>query len=301
MKKIIAIFLGLAFSLTLLTSPALAEDNNNDVPDILALQTQIEQLREQVERLMEQIALLQQTREQVHQTADQLRQTLQLTRTLQLGMSGEDIKLLQEILTTDPDIYPEGLVTGYFGPLTHQAVKRFQKAAGLAQVGIVGPQTMTRLNQLLTEGAGKSGQVPPGLLIAPGLRKKIGLEITEPLPGQKLPPGIARKITDRDPVDDKDDDIVFEISDIEVSKITASSAMITWQTNLKATSKVWYGVEPALQLDEDTDFEENNDLVLNHEIVLTGLTEETEYYFVVSSVVDEDVYDISEEMFFQTQ
>lgn len=302
MKKITCIFLGLALSFTLLAAPAFAEENNNNnLPDLTFLQAQIEQLKIQIEELISQIALLQQTREQVQETAAELRQTLRLTRTLQLGMRGEDVELLQKILATDSDIYPEGLVTGYFGPLTQNAVKNFQKIAGLDQVGNVGPQTMERLNQLLTEGAGKSGKVPPGLLIAPGLRKKLGLEIVEPLPGQKLPPGIARKIIGQEPIEDEDeDDVIFAVSDVEVIDITASSAKITWLTNLEADSKVWYSTEPTLVLGGDTDFEESAELVLNHEIVLTGLTENTDYYFVAGSTVDEDISDISEEMSFTT-
>ena len=71
-------------------------------------------------------------------------------------MTGDDVETLQQILATDPDIYFEGLVTGYFGQLTKNAVKRFQKATGIEQVGQVGPKTLSKLNDLLKEGAGNS-------------------------------------------------------------------------------------------------------------------------------------------------
>jgi len=131
---------------------------------------------------------------EIKETKKEIKETLKLIRQLRIGMSGEDIELLQEILATDPDIYPEGLITGYFGPLTRQAVKRFQRIAGIEQVGVVGPKTLSRINEILAEGAGKSGQVPPGLLIAPGIRKKLEGVTFQPLPGQELPPGIAKKL-----------------------------------------------------------------------------------------------------------
>ena len=44
---------------------------------------------------------------------------------LHRGSSGLQVKRLQAMLKTMPDIYPEGLVTGYFGVLTEKAVQRF--------------------------------------------------------------------------------------------------------------------------------------------------------------------------------
>ena len=131
---------------------------------------------------------------EIRETAKEIKGTLKLIRQLRIGMSGEDVELLQEVLATDPEIYPEGLVTGYFGPLTRNAVKRLQKIAGFEQVGQVGPKTLSKINGLLVEGAGKSGKVPPGLLIAPGIRKKLTDVTFQLLPGQILPPGIAKKI-----------------------------------------------------------------------------------------------------------
>ena len=49
-----------------------------------------------------------------------------IARNLKRGLSGDDIMLLQKILIKD-GVYPEALSTGYFGPLTHVAVIRFQE------------------------------------------------------------------------------------------------------------------------------------------------------------------------------
>lgn len=59
-------------------------------------------------------------------------------RTLTIGMTGEDVEELQKSLSEEPDVYPEGLVTGYFGPLTQKAVKNFQeKYIGIIPTGEV--------------------------------------------------------------------------------------------------------------------------------------------------------------------
>jgi len=43
------------------------------------------------------------------------------------GMSGEDVKLLQEILATDPEIYPEGLVNRIFWQIDRESGKKVSK------------------------------------------------------------------------------------------------------------------------------------------------------------------------------
>jgi len=72
----------------------------------------------------------------------------------------EDIRLLQAVLKEEGSaIYPEGLITGYFGARTETAVKRFQEKyteeildpIGRTEgTGYVGPRTRIKLNQLLS-------------------------------------------------------------------------------------------------------------------------------------------------------
>lgn len=69
-----------------------------------------------------------------------------------VGSRGEYVKELQTLLSKYPSIYPEALVTGYFGPITERAVKRFQKDNGIEQAGRVGPKTRALLNAILSEG-----------------------------------------------------------------------------------------------------------------------------------------------------
>jgi len=66
------------------------------------------------------------------------------------GMSSEEVKCLQIFLKNlGPEIYPEGLVTGYFGPLTLKAVQRYQKQKGIITTGYFGPLTRSMANQEL--------------------------------------------------------------------------------------------------------------------------------------------------------
>lgn len=73
------------------------------------------------------------------------------SKTLFQGTRGTDVSALQEFLKKDSVLYPEGLVTGYFGPATGRAVQRFQTkygiaAPGVAGYGVVGPKTRVKLN-----------------------------------------------------------------------------------------------------------------------------------------------------------
>ena len=76
-----------------------------------------------------------------------------LTRQLEYGMSGADVSVLQTFLARDTSIYPEGLVTGYFGSLTKAAVSNFQARNGIAVVGRVGPVTMAAINAQMGGGS----------------------------------------------------------------------------------------------------------------------------------------------------
>jgi len=47
----------------------------------------------------------------------------------------EEVGMLQRFLQQDPRLYPEGLVTGYYGPATERAVQRFQDRHGIISYG----------------------------------------------------------------------------------------------------------------------------------------------------------------------
>lgn len=72
---------------------------------------------------------------------------LEFSRSLSLGIRGNDVRALQEFLAKDPKIYPNGLITGFFGPQTREAVKKWQRKNGLPAVGVVGPKTIAKLKE----------------------------------------------------------------------------------------------------------------------------------------------------------
>ncbi|KKU92804.1 MAG: hypothetical protein A3J30_00920 [Candidatus Wildermuthbacteria bacterium RIFCSPLOWO2_02_FULL_47_9c] len=91
-----------------------------------------------------------------------------LTRDLDRGDTGEEVRRLQQCLANPPaggaNIYPEGIVNGSFGQLTQQAIIRFQeKYAGevltpldlTKGTGKVGPLTRDKLNALCFSGDGE--------------------------------------------------------------------------------------------------------------------------------------------------
>jgi ABC-type transport system substrate-binding protein len=79
---------------------------------------------------------------------------------LSLGAKGKEVEELQKCLAKDPEIYPEGEITGYFGKKTQEAVKKFQEKYrkdilepnGLEKgTGEVKKETREKLNQICFE------------------------------------------------------------------------------------------------------------------------------------------------------
>ena len=83
-----------------------------------------------------------------------------LYRQLDMGMSGTDISTLQTFLAQDKTLYPQGLITGYFGFLTQAAVSNFQSRNGIPAVGRVGPATLPVLNLQIGGGTANTTFAP---------------------------------------------------------------------------------------------------------------------------------------------
>ena len=79
-----------------------------------------------------------------------------LTRQLEQGNTGTDVSSLQTFLAQDHTIYPQGLVTGYYGTLTTSAVSNFQARNNIASVGRVGPVTLLAINAQMSGGMSDS-------------------------------------------------------------------------------------------------------------------------------------------------
>ena len=130
----------------------------------------IQQLQVQIEQLKVQIAVLQAQLGIVNPSGPALIPVPTPTSTpvpsncpvfshrLYLGVSdastGGEVTKLQKMLAEDSAVYPEGLVTGYYGPLTKKAVQRWQTkhrvissgSAATTGFGVVGQKTRTKIS-----------------------------------------------------------------------------------------------------------------------------------------------------------
>ena len=119
----------------------LAVSNNQNRQDDIDV---MQKLLAQIELLKKQIADLQ-------NNSGNNALCLTLNSNLYKGISNRSaVSCLQQFLKSQgSDIYPEGLVTGFFGNLTKTAVINFQKKYNILQTGFVGILTREKINQLL--------------------------------------------------------------------------------------------------------------------------------------------------------
>jgi peptidoglycan hydrolase-like protein with peptidoglycan-binding domain len=290
MKKIIVSVFALSLTLQTIPAASLAQTASTTT-----LQAQIQALLQQIKSLNDQIASIQQQKQST---------VAALLTTLKQGSRGEGVKTLQALLAADPAIYPEGTISGYYGQLTAQAVKRLQKKHGLEQIGSVGPKTLKKLNEMLdenplafeststTSGASSTfnigsgvlcAKVPPGHLIAPGwLRKHGGVQPIVPL-CQTLPPGIVGNpnypgVTPTSTATSTPDTTPPIISNVAASS-TVNSATVTWATNESADSRIAYGTSTVYGSLTAL----NPALVTSHSELISGLSPSTLYHYEVLS------------------
>ncbi|MBN2093904.1 MAG: peptidoglycan-binding protein [Candidatus Zambryskibacteria bacterium] len=276
---------------------------NNDVSSLI---NQVQNLLEQVKNLQVQLAEMQ---KQQGQIMTQLRETLRLTKSLSLGMSNEEVEELQKVLASDPTIYPEGLVTGYFGPLTEKAVKKFQQKYGIEQIGIVGPQTRSALHAFWNTGSTTTSiSMPPGLakqaqnnwgvgstteLTTTGHKVLIchnGHTISVALPALSAhlahgdsPVPCGPVVDDGDDGDDTDT-TAPTIDTIEITNIATTTATVSWSTNEEATGILWYSTSTPVDIEaQNTEKLENSSLMPSHSFGLSGLATSTAYYLIITA------------------
>jgi len=119
---------------------SLGNDSQTEQQIIEKLTKQIEELKRQVASLQLQLAML--------QTNQGNSSCSVFSADLYYGMNSNQVKCLQQFLANlGSDIYPEKLITGYYGPLTTAAVKRYQAMKNIIQTGYFGPLTRTKVNQ----------------------------------------------------------------------------------------------------------------------------------------------------------
>lgn len=228
---------------------SLAQDTSatDGLLDIIKnLQEQITALRLQITELKSELTDTKKNLEKVEITLEET--SIVFTKNLSRGDQNDDVRKLQEFFKKDPAIYPEGLVTSFFGELTEKAVQRFQKKEGIVNSGSgattgfghVGPKTRARLNELSA---------------APTISSVF-----------TIPPGIdTRKPS---------------ISRVRVSNIRDASATVRWTTDEVADSFVNYKkstpVDGGISLSSER-------LTTSHRLGLKDLESDKAYYFNVVS------------------
>ncbi len=155
----------------------------------------IDQLQKQVAFLLEQIQILQ---NQLQELASNQQQGISdsnyqpnsnqenaiisacFEKNIERGMSDSEIISLQSVLKEDASIYPEGLVTGYFGPLTQKALSNFQDKYSISEASnFIGPKTREKLNQIYCPAQITSNDSPLNLSINPLSSGQLELNWTD--------------------------------------------------------------------------------------------------------------------------
>jgi len=137
------------------TNPVSAQTNEQIIQQ---LQAQIEQLKAQITALQRQLGgVIPGEPEPVPTTVPVSSECPEFSQRLYPGVSdasaGGEVTILQKMLANDPSVYPEKLITGYYGPLTEKAVQRWQTKQGVVSsgspvttgYGVVGPQTRAQI------------------------------------------------------------------------------------------------------------------------------------------------------------
>ena len=109
----------------------------------------IQDLTAKIKALQDQILGLKTQQQQLATSSNAA--ALEILDTLKQGSEGDQVKILQTLLALDTAVYPEGMITGYYGPATRRAIERLQRKNGLEAVGFAGPRTRSLLNKMLKE------------------------------------------------------------------------------------------------------------------------------------------------------
>ena len=181
-------------------------------------------------------------------------QTTAITTQMEAGDSGAQVSALQTFLAADSAVYPEGLVTGYYGDLTVAAVQRYQCKNGIVcqgdaattGYGRVGPSTLAKIQiQLGTNPGGGGTNFPP-----------TGADVRAPVIG------------------------------VPTVTTSSNSATVLWATNEPVYSSVLYALAPpALNAESFAAMASVSDITfdMSSSGMLTGLLPNTTYYYVLKS------------------
>ena len=176
----------------------------------------------------------------------------ELTKDLGLGAKDDDVLKAQEILASDPTLF--GVKpTGYFGPMTESAIKKFQDRYGLEVTGKLDAPTREVMKELRKER--KEGRVPDGLVKSDEVKERIKDRLRTKWQNcdfeKKFRASVCEKVkNDDNSKDDSDDD-------------TASS---TKATREEATDAVREAAAAVVTYAEEVDDMEDDSTVSDDEL-----------------------------------
>src|SRR3989338_2097668 len=299
----------IVFALSVTTAPVFAQTATTTQ----TIAERLAELLQQIKTLQEQLLDLEAQQQSLR---GEIREAVQITRQLAIGATGDDVRELQELLASDPELYPEGIITGYFGSLTARAIERLQERFGIERAGEVGPLTRQTINQLLSRFAHGQKNVFERIsddededdvdrtALAPGVKgvkvcHKTGTgQHTISIGGPAVQAHLAHGDTlgrcddevkgdddDEDEDEDDDEDVTdLMISDVSARRITESGATITWETNEDADSTVWFATSSGFVIGAaGVQMKTSSSEVEKHQIRLDDLKPGTTYYFRVGS------------------
>ena len=115
---------------------------------------------------------------------------------VKIGYESDDVKVVQSYLATDKTIYPEGLVTGYYGNLTKKAVEKFQEKKGLKKTGEIDEDTYEKLEIEIEGKENFRCPIPPRPIPTPTPTPwpNQGFKVYSPSQGEVWKPGQTYKI-----------------------------------------------------------------------------------------------------------
>ena len=317
-------------------APAFAETASTSVSSLSVLLGQIVELQKTINELQAKMADLRKQEKEVKQDIREVKR--EFRSQLREGMTSDEIRDLQELLSQHPDLYPEGRITGFFGPLTRKAVERFQKKHDISTIGVVGPQTRAKLNALIASGEftfiplngkrGLDGLIIPGtgsstatstngmgkivLCHKEGRHGRHTIEVATPAVSAHLFHGdnigaCKNEDHDDDDGDDNDDhnatttDMTAPvISSVAATSTSASAATIVWDTNEQSKTTVRYATTTPVISALNQVVAADASLVFSHSMMLSGLSASTTYYFFVESQDAAGNTATSSEMWFMT-
>lgn len=174
---------------------------------------------------------------------------------LDFGETNADVTSLQTFFKDNSAIYPEGLVTGYYGSLSRSAVERFQSqknivssgSAATTGFGRVGPYTRDAINEMINAG---------------GWMNTSASDVSGPA--------------------------IFNVT----RNVSNNTVAFTWSTDELASAKVFYNTIPVTMNEGDINSvgfgSTNGSTAINdslarqsQQIMINNLSPNTQYYYVI--------------------